>query len=195
MSLPTRRFDVHVAKVDVSKDVAALVKRRARVVDAEGRFATGRLGAIRAGRTHRREGNVAATALSIVVREAHRRSRDRAAIGVIEARLAEFAGSFAGAEAMHANLAGSSRVLTSKISTAVRVGIARFCATFLGFHGHRDAAVRDALRAIEVRFARSTFVTLQARFLQDASLAFEERVAISKVARWNTWRADGHLAA
>ncbi len=195
LSLPTRRFDVASAKVDVCKDVATLVKRRGWVVDTEGRFTTGRLGAIRAGHTHRWERNIATPALAIVVREAHGRSSDGAAAGVIEARFAEFAGSFAGAEFVHANLAGCSRVLTSKVSTAVRVCVARFCATFLRFHRHRDAVVRNALRAIEVRVARSTFVTLQARFLQDAARPFEERVAVSKVARRYAWRVDRNLAA
>lgn len=195
LSLPTRRLEVSTTKVNVGKDVATLIERRARVVDAESRFSTRRLGTVRAGRTHRGEGDVPTTTLPIVVREADGRAGERSAIGVIEAWFAEFAGSFASSETMDTHVSGVARSRTSKISTAVSVHVAALCATLLRFVGHRDALVGNATRTIEVRFTRGAFVSLQTSLLQDAALSFEQRLAVAEVCCRDTRRVDRHFAA
>jgi hypothetical protein len=195
LSLPTRSLDVSTANVDVGKDIATLIKLGSWIVDAESRFSTRRLRTVRACRAHRGEGDIPASALAIVMGEADGSACDRAAIGVIEARFAEFPCACARAESMDADISGITRRLTSKVATAVSVDVAILRATFLRLVRHRDAVIGDALRTIQVRLARSTFVPLQARLLENAALSFEEWLAITQVTCWDTRRVDRHLAA
>lgn len=129
------------------------------------------------------------------MREAHRRAGEGSAVGVIQARLAELAGPYACACAMHADFFGSVEVLTDEVATAVEARDTFLCATFLRLHGHRDAVIRDAVGAVEVRCARSAFVALDASFAQDAALTFEQRVVFSKVAGRDARCVDGRAAA